>query len=293
MASNAVYEIITDRILKMLDEGVVPWRKPWHAETDLPRSIRNRAYRGINVWLLLFRGYTDPRWLTYKQAVELGGVVKRGEKGTPVVLWKRLEIEDEDENGNPVKKTIPFLRYYTVFNVEQTEGCNIKPLPTVEGKQHDPIASAEAIIAGYADKPPVKFGGGRACYMPTEDSIRLPKKETFDKAEEFYTTEFHEFGHSTGHKSRLNREGVENFDHFGSGQYSREELIAEMTAAFLAGEAGIEQATLANSAAYIGSWKQKLQEDPRAVVVAAGAAQKAADYILGRNKAEEKKEEEK
>lgn len=280
--STAVYEVITDRIVRLLDEGTVPWRKPWRA-ADMPRSIRGRAYRGINLWLLLHRGFSDPRWLTFKQAQQLGGRVRPGQKGTPVVLWKPLMVADPNDSTR--QKKVLLLRYYTVFNVEQCDGLTLPAIKVTETKGK-PSEAADAIMAGYlnTDRGPRfdHLGGDRAYYSPVMDSISIPAKDTFDSTDGYYATVFHEMGHSTGHEERLNRKGITGFDHFGSGQYAKEELVAEMTAAFLAGETGLDPAVLDNTAAYIASWKRALTDDPKLVVSAAAQAQKAADLILGR-----------
>jgi antirestriction protein ArdC len=224
--------------------------------------------------------------VTYKQAKELGGHVRKGEESTLVVFWKVLRKKDRESGKD---KSFPMLRYYRVWNLEQTEGVRIpkdRPMPTDEPEAgFNPVDNAEAIASGYPDGPPISYDGGdRAYFIPALDEIHLPKRETFVSAAAFYSTLFHEQTHSTGHKSRLNREGISDHGQvFGNHEYGREELIAEMGAAFLCAEAGLDPSDhLANSAAYIGSWMRKIREDKRAVVVAAGAAQKAVDHILGR-----------
>jgi antirestriction protein ArdC len=283
--STSVYEVITDRIVRLLDEGTVPWRKPWRA-ADMPRSIRGRAYRGINLWLLLHRGFSDPRWLTFKQAQQLGGRVRPGQKGTPVVLWKPLMVADPNDSAR--QKKVLLLRYYTVFNVEQCDGLTLPKLKVAE-VTGTPVQAADAVIDGYVntDRGPAfnANGGDRAYYSPVMDSIHIPAPSSFETKAGYYATVFHEMGHSTGHEERLNRKGITGFDHFGSGQYAKEELVAEMTAAFLAGETGLDPAVLDNTAAYIASWKRALTDDPKLVVSAAAQAQKAADLILGREAA--------
>jgi len=287
---SKVYGIITDKILGMLAEGTVPWRKGWNGAERFPVSVHGRKYRGINVWLLgataAAKGYASPVWLTYRQAVALGGVVIKGEHGTAVTFWKQLQVDDPDKPGK--QKTIPFLRYYTVFNTEQTEGCTfdaatVKRIsPPDPDSTIDPIAEAEAIFETMPNRPSVAFDGGdRAYYVPILDSVHLPERNSFASAEGFYDTAFHELGHSTGHESRLNRQDPAAVRAFGSHDYGREELVAEMTSAFLCAVAGIEQATLANSAAYIASWMKTIREDEKMVVWAASRAQAAADFILG------------
>ena len=279
-----VYQIVTDQIIEAMDrDGLAPWHKDWNAGLGgLPmNAVSKKAYRGVNILLLMSQNYTDNRWVSYKQAGELGGNVKKGEKSTIVTFWKINKTEKEDENGEMVTKTIPMLRYYRVFNVEQCEG--LTKLKTITVVEHDPIPEAEAVVAGMPNPPSIDhLGGDQAYYSPTMDSISLPAKCSFGKVEFYYSTKFHEMGHSTGHKSRNNRKGICQISHFGDDNYSQEELVAEFCAAFLCAETGIIPATLENSAAYIKSWKEVLKADKKMVVFAASQGQKAADYILDR-----------
>lgn len=288
------YERIADTIIESLEQGTVPWRKPWNAASDGPRSVDGRPYRGVNTFVLLVKamsaGYDDPRWLTFKRALALGGNVRKGEKGTQVIFWKRTMIKVEDPDTGLTKvKAIPLIRAFTVFNVAQCDGLTLKALPGITpGSAPDPIGEAEEIIAGMPNPPAITFNGGdRAFYTPALDTIRVPARASFASPEEVYSTLFHEIGHATGHPSRLNRKGITGIDHFGSDQYGREELVAEMTSAFLCGESGIAPATLENSAAYIASWVRTIKADKKAVVIAAAQAQKAADLVLNRFAAEE------
>ncbi|HEX5033178.1 MAG TPA: zincin-like metallopeptidase domain-containing protein [bacterium] len=286
--SQKVYEIITERITQALEAGTVPWHKPWKvagvADSNL---ISGKAYRGINVWLTmattLEKGFSSPYWVTFKQCQSLGGRVKKGEKGTPIIFWNFKEfVEESKEGGEPKVKKIPMARYYTVFNADQCEGIEAKiPKPAWEGKTFNPIAEAEKIVAGFQAKPTIKEGGSRACYSPSRDTVTMPPREAFDSPAEYYSTLFHELTHSTGHATRLAREGVIENHFFGDESYSKEELVAEMGAAFLSGMAGIENATVSNSAAYIKHWLGALKNDKRLVITAAAQAQKAADLILG------------
>jgi antirestriction protein ArdC len=272
---SSVYQIVTEQIVKQLEAGVAPWHRPW--TTELPKNlVSKREYRGINVFLLASRGYGSPYWLTYKQATEQGGNVRRGEHGSKVVFWKIDKYETDDADGQTVAKTSAILRYYTVFNVEQCDGI------TASGseKVNNPIAECERIVAGMPN-PPAMAQDARAWYRPANDTVGIPSRQAFGSAEEYYSTLFHELTHSTGHPSRIGREGIEKLNTFGSESYSKEELIAEMGAAMLAGIAGIERKTLANSAAYLKSWIDVLKSDSRMVVFAASQAQKAADYIQG------------
>jgi len=279
MSNSKAYEVITARILEALDKGEVPWRKPWSLPKGIrPQSVSGHAYRGINTLLLGLSGYADPRWLTFRKAKELGGNVKKGQKATPVVLWKPITKESEEGED----KTFWLLRYYSVFNVQQTEGLDLPTIDTGLPPEFDAIAEAEAIIANMPKAPSLDHDGGdKAYYTPALDSIHLPPRYAFEKAEEYYSTAFHELGHSTGHQKRLSRDTLKDVAPFGSGTYSKEELVAEFAASFLCHESGIEN-TIDNSAAYIQGWAKKIRSDVRLVVTAASQAQKAADYILGR-----------
>ncbi|PPA68733.1 ArdC family protein [Jeotgalibacillus proteolyticus] len=266
-----VYEIVTDKIIEELEKGVVPWRKPW-INGGAVNWKTQKPYRGINTFLL-----SGGEYATFKQIKEAGGKVKKGEKAHIVVFWKLLEKEGKDSDKT---EKVPLLRYYKVFEINnQVEGLNSKR----EQKtfNHDPIEKAEEIYKGYLHSPDYTFYSGRAVYSPSMDRINCPPLKDFTKAEEYYSTLFHEMVHSTGHKSRLARSGVTTQNvAFGDEVYSIEELVAEMGAAMLCGMAGIENQTIDNSASYIQSWLRSLKEDHKLVVRAAGQAQKASDFIL-------------
>jgi antirestriction protein ArdC len=273
--STDVYQVVTDRVVAALEAGTAPWHKPWSSVLGRPQNMDGRPYRGINVMLLGLTDFECPFWLTYKQAKARGGNVRKGEHSEMVVFWTMLKDKvDED-------KRIPLLRYYRVFNLDQTEGVKEPERVTAWRERKDaPFEThldAEVIVKGYPD-PPVIGYGTEAFYVPGTDRITVPRPGDFGSTEEFYATLFHEMAHSTGHPSRLNRLVPASF---GSHDYGREELVAEMTAAFLCAEAGIE-ATFDNSSAYLSSWIATIKEDNRAVVTAAGAAQRAADHILDR-----------
>lgn len=285
-----VYTIVTDRILALLESGTIPWQRPWgsSAGNAAPANfISRKAYAGINAVLLGCAGFGCPYWLTFKQAKELGGSVRKGERGTPVVFWKFLDKTGADgkpvigANGKP--EQIGFLRYFTVFNLQQVDGIAWEMPETVA----NPFASNEAcerIVASMPVAPVIRHGGDRAFYSPSLDFVQLPERSAFKTPAHYYSTAFHELVHSTGHESRLNRKGVSNriqAEHkFGSADYSREELVAEMGAAFLCGVAGIINESVQESASYIENWIKALKGDSKLVVIAAGQAQKAADFIL-------------
>ena len=279
-----VPEIITESVLKQLEQGVAPWRKPW--STSIPRNlISKKTYRGLNVFLLATQGYGSPYWLTFNQAKQLGAHVRQGEKSTLVSFWKFNEYAKENrDTGEVENKTSVLLRYYRIFNIEQCEG--LKALRGDDYKPVNAITECES-IANRMPNPPRFEQHSQAFYRPSADVVGMPSRNCFESPEAYYSTLFHELTHSTGHVSRLNRFEANSTDHqFGSESYSKEELIAEMGAAMLAGMAGISHATLSNSASYLQTWIQRLKSDSRLLVSAAWHAQKAADYILGKTQAE-------
>lgn len=282
---NEIYQKITDNIVAKLEQGVVPWQKPWHDNGLMPRNIKGRPYRGINPLLLNSFDYSSPFWLTYKQAKELGGNIKKGEKATMVVFWKLITTAKTTENNQGEteieQKSFPYLRYYNVFNLEQTENIPLNKIPQIEHTpeiEFSPIKRAEKLLAEWEDKPKVEHGGSRACYSPMFDNIKMPEPKYFKSSEEYYCTLFHEYVHSTGHKTRTNRHSQLPNHSFGSKDYSIEELVAEMGAAFLCGLSGIDN-TIDNNAAYIQSWINALKNDNKFLTKAASLAQKACDYI--------------
>jgi antirestriction protein ArdC len=277
---NPTYDRITDRITALLEQGTVPWHKPWKARTGLPRNfVSKNPYRGINVFLLLAMMYESPFWLTFRQVSQLGGSVRKGEKACPVVFWKQTTGEDK-KTGEEKKKYL--LRFYHVFNVSQCDGLKISAEPV----QENVIAKPEDIVAQMPQPPILKHGMTHAYYSPKEDCVGLPPRERFEKTEDYYSTVFHEFVHSTGHEKRLKRSTLTEKSGFGSNPYCKEELIAEMGAAFLCGLAEIGERTIDNSAAYLKGWLEQLRNDKTLIVQAAAQAQKAADFILGRTESE-------
>jgi antirestriction protein ArdC len=243
---------------------------------EIPHNLKSgKAYRGANVfWLWLAQeanGYDSAAWLTYKQAAEMGGNVRKGEKGTPVFFWSKWEKEDK---ATGKKEAGMFAKAYTVFNVAQCEGIEL-PAPAERIPEGERMAAAEALIAATGAK--IVHGGTRAFYQPSGDLIRLPVFEDFANADGYYCTAFHEIGHWTGAEHRLNRTFGKRF---GDDAYAFEELVAELTAAFVCGSQGFASVERDDHAAYLANWIRVLRNDSGAFVTAASAAQKAADYIL-------------
>lgn len=272
------YVQVTDRIIELLEKGTIPWHKPWNSDVGRPRSLATlKPYHGINLLILGSVDYQSPFWVTFNEAKRRGGFVKKGQSALWVVFWKWIEVQDEKEvNGI---KLIPLLKSTPVFNTDQT---TLQDIPKVERAQRD-IPTAESIIANMQNPPQIFWGGVRACYQPGNDAIHLPVRAAFDSDEEYYSTLFHEMTHATGHEKRLDRDRVALIDDSAKDRYSKEELIAEMGSAFLMVECGIEN-TLPLSAGYISGWLRVLKNDKRIIVYAAANAQRAVDYILGKEK---------
>lgn len=277
--ARSSYARITDDLIALLDDGVVPWRRPWTSRGPC-NLVSRRPYRGINVLVLACQGRPSPWWLTYRQAAALGGHIREGEHGTQVVFWRVVDPAVADPV--PGRRSV-VLRTYTVFHESQ---CSLPPGTVPDPIEAGPgIRTCDDIVTGMTDPPHIVTGSDLACYLPVTDTIHIPRRADFADAESYYATLFHELGHATGHPRRLDRTALVTPAPFGSPDYSREELIAEMTSAFVCGAAGIAPATLPQSAEYIAGWLQVLRADRRLVVVAAGQAQRAADYILGRPEA--------
>lgn len=286
---SKVFDYLTDRVTKMLETGVVPWRRPWQSRNGLTAmNISGKPYRGINWFLMNMLAHETPIYLTMNQIKKMGGTIKEEDKKAYYPVYFYSFVEKEDATGK--KSRFPIFRYYNVWNIESVEGVKIpKKIADqiakykAEGFKHDPIQSAEAVIKGMPNPPKMSKSDDRAYYMPAIDTMRWPDLSQFENPVEYYLTAFHEMGHSTGHSTRLNRSEVMDPIKFGSHAYSREELVAEMTAAMLAEHCGIvnDGKDIENSAAYIAGWAAKIKADPRMLMTAASHAQKAVDYILG------------
>ena len=274
MSFADIYQQVTKQITDQIAQGVIPWHKAWKgiASGHMPQNlVSSKAYSGINVFILLTTPSSSPYWLTYKQAADQGGHVRKGEHGAVIVYWDFVPDREDPE------RRIPFLKKHTVFNVEQCEGITAPAAPAEPAPGFNPIDKAEQILAAVPNPPKLYHDGGdRAFYSPSLDEIHLPQREMFDTPSDYYDTAFHEFAHATGHPSRLSRPELGKKDE----PYSREELVAELTAALVGGVAGLDPVIRKNNAAYISEWLTTLKHDPKAFVTAAGKAQKAANYLL-------------
>lgn len=273
-----VYQMVTDRIIEQLESGIIPWEKPWSGMgCGAYNRITKKPYSGINQMLLAHKG----EYATFKQWQKLGGKIKAGAKAEIVVFWKMLEFEEQNKEGKLVKKNVPILRYYNVFHISNVEG--VEPLSRPE-KEFTPIEEGDRVINEYINREHIKFteeNGDDAFYRPSTDSIVVPMRGQFNIINEYYSTVFHEMTHSTGHKNRLDRDGIQDI-HFGSETYSKEELIAEIGSATIMNILGIEnEKSFRNSVAYIQNWLSVLRNDSRFIVTAAGKADKAVNYIFG------------
>ena len=282
-SQDQIYQEVTDKIVKLLENGTVPWTRPWNPGEETPMNFKSkRPYNGLNVWLLLYAPFNSRFWLTYKQINDLGGKVKKGSKATTIVYWNFRKYEKENKDGEITERTLPFLKEYKVFNLEQTIGIEI-PENSSEKLDFNGIETAEDIVNGYKNKPKIEHKDqNMAYYSPSSDKVSMPLHEQFKSEAHYYSTLFHELSHSTGHKKRLAREGVTEATMFGTHLYSKEELVAEFSSSFLCGVAGIDKEEITqNTAAYIESWSKKLKANPKWLVSACGQATKSANHILG------------
>ena len=275
-----IYQEVTDRIINQLEQGIIPWQKPWTGVMDGAfNRVSKRPYSLLNQMLLKHTG----EYATFKQWQELGGKIRKGEKSEMVVFWKMTKITEE-KDGEKNEKIIPMLRYYNVFHISQVDG--VEPLPVKELQPLEPIEEAENIKEAYKCRENIQIFEkvtNRAFYSPSNDYIEVPCKDQYKHVEEFYSTLFHEMVHSTGHMTRLERfEQGAKIASFGTPDYSKEELVAEIGAATLLSVIGIETSkTFNNSTAYIQSWLRVLKNDNKFIVSASSKAEKAVKYILG------------
>lgn len=282
MAGNAeMYEAITEEIVSSLENNIVPWAQPWKNLGNFRpiNAASGKPYRGINTLILWARsaksGFGMNRWLTFNQALDLGGNVRKGEKGTKVIFWKLLEKENK-KTGE--KDKIPLARVYTVFNVAQCENLDEKIVKGFVGDKTE-VAWEDSVIEEFISKvgATIEYGGDTAAYSISRDVILLPEKHQFSDAGAFYATMFHEMTHWTGHNNRCKRHLGERF---GTEAYAAEELIAEIGSAFLCAEFGVSGKLQHPS--YVKNWIKILKGDKQAIFTAAKHAQEAADYLIGK-----------
>ena len=275
------FERITAAIQAALSGDLPPWRRPWRTlrtagASGIPcNAITGRSYRGVNACLLWVRQDTDMRYLTFRQAKECGGHVRKGEHGAQVIFWQKKRYATRDENGEDEIRDSLLARVYTVFNIEQCEGVTMPKFR----KDPEPLPPPPTITSVYSTLcTSVRHGGDFACYSPGPDVITMPKPEAFSSSDAYTATALHEIGHWTGHTSRLARDLT---GRFGTQAYAAEELVAELTSAYLCASLGVDSA-LEHHASYIENWRQLLRSDPKAIVTAASRAQAAADFILAK-----------
>ena len=281
MAKANVYDMVTNRIIAELEKGKIPWEKPWTGVRDgAYNRITKRPYSLLNQMLLQHRG----EYATFKQWQDLGGHVRKGEKSEIVVFWKIFESKETNPDTGEIEiKKVPLLRYYNVFHLSQVDG--VEPLaPEQLNDEVEPIEAGDKIITAYINREHLNFvecKSNKAYYSPSNDTVVVPLKEQYNLINEYYSTTFHELTHSTGHKDRLNRLQSGAIASFGSENYSKEELVAEIGSATLMSIAGIETPkTFRNSTAYIQNWLQVLRNDNKFIVSASSKAEKAVNYIL-------------
>lgn len=279
MTKANVYQMVTDRIIEQMKQGVIPWEKPWTGiRSGAYNRITKKPYSILNQMILKHSG----EYATFKQWTDLGGHIKKGAKSEIIVFWKIMQIEEENEKGEKVKKNIAILKYYNVFHISQVDGVEPleKPFNDVE-----PIEEADRIINNYVTREHIDFtecASNKAYYSPLSDCVVVPMKEQYQHINEYYSTTFHELTHSTGHKTRLDRLTSGANAAFGSETYSKEELVAEIGSSYIMNILGIETTkTFRNSTAYIQNWLQVLKNDCKFIVSAASKAEKAVNYILG------------
>ncbi len=276
-----LYQLVTDQIISLLKQGVIPWQKPWNDSGPPMNLLSKRQYRGINLWLLLSLNYKKNLYLTGNQLKKLGGSVIPGQYPHIVVFWNQVKKEPEelDDKGDP--KITSLLRYIKVYNIEQCKDIPVSLIPEIYKNEGEPILECEAIINTMPDCPIIDHKVQKAFYNIELDYINMPKKKSFKSPESYYSTLFHELVHSTGAEKRLGRKSILDMAPFGSESYAMEELIAEMGSAYLCRFTGIMINEIKNTVAYLDNWLEVFKKDKRFLITASGRAQKAVNWILG------------
>ena len=284
-----VYQEITDQMIAMIEAGTRPWSKSWNGSTapNIPLRSTGVSYRGINVLTLwvaaMTKGYASPHWLTFKQALALGGCVRKGEKGSIVVYANKIEVDADkgDQGGEDGKRQVAFLKRYTVFNSEQIDGIETKypaPAPVIIATNPD---DRDGELDALFSRIPitVQHRGSQPFYRLSDDIVVMPEFADFHTSDDYYSTLAHELCHAVGHRDRLNRPTLYSTKRE---DYARDELVAELGAAFVSGTIGIKLHDREDHAAYLSSWLEALRNDKRAIFTAARHAQEAADWLLSR-----------
>jgi len=279
---NKVLDAVVDQIIERIEAtGVLPWQRPWRASSQPMNMEYKNAYSGLNRWSCILAGHTSPFWLTFPQIKKFEGKVKKGERHTKIMKVALIEKKRENEKTGEKEvyaRWVQPVKYYKMWNLEQVDGIDS---PEIIQDGTFEIEACEDVANGYDNAPSVLIGGTEASYAPENDVIKMPAKNSFTSPEEFYNTLFHEYAHSTGHSSRLNRRTlVQNDGSFESETYGKEELVAELTASMLCGHCNIVKKVIDNSTAYISGWLNKMKAEPRMLMASAGQAEKAFKHIL-------------
>ena len=281
MASD-IYSLVNEYILAALEHGIIPWKRPWTGRLPMNYDT-GKEYRGVNILTLgiaeMVGGYSSPYWLTFRQAQKHSGHIRKGEKATYIVFSEKKFREIEKEDGTKELKTWHMVRSFPVFNFDQAEGVPKKDAGPALDPDRDLIEVCNSVLSRMQSPPAYREGGSSAYYMPKEDLMNLPPIETFKTIEGYVATKFHEYGHATGHESRLSRPGIMAVAALGGEDYSFEELVAELTSAYFCAKIGVDN-TMDNAAAYIQIWLKALRDDKTMLMKASGKAMAAVEYIL-------------
>lgn len=276
-------EVMNEKFIEILEKGSIPWRQPWQSRKKglAENIVSNKKYTGCNFFITNLQEFNSAKWGTYKQFKKLGGNVKKGEKGTPIIFYTRIEKENKDNEKENDKSSIPYCKLSYIFNLDQVDGIQIDEKQKIKLKNHDPIEFCENVIKEFPlGFPKAQYKEDRAFYRPSTDTINMPEQGLFSKIQDYYHTYFHESVHATGHENRLKREGVINSNYFGNELYSKEELIAELGASYLSAHCEIDNDIIENSSSYIAGWLKLLKENPRYITQCSAKAWQAYQYLI-------------
>ena len=277
---NKVLQAVVSQIIERCEEkGITPWQAPYSLRQSPMNLEYKNAYTGINRWATSLSGFNSPYWVSFSQVQKLGGKIKKGQKHTKIVKMALIEKTKENAKGEQevYARWVQPVRYYKMWNVEQTEGIEVEDFVQTE---FEPIESCEHVLVNCHDKPTILYDGSEPQYDQDTDQIRMPKQASFKTKEDFYNALFHELAHSTGHEKRLNRRTLVQVGEYGTKTYSKEELVAELTSAMLSSHCGILEKTINSSTSYVKGWLDTLKANPRMLLSSAGLAEKAFKYIV-------------